>query len=96
MSEPDRLLIPTIHSNGTSRENLIEHYADAMAAMLVAIAAVQHAAPDGRDYYPQDAKEVQGIAFQRAVLQHVDRIKRLQSVMTELDAIAHAIALAIA
>ena len=70
---------PTIHLNGTSREALLEQYRDACDAVRTAMKAVADASPHGRDYYPQ-GKE----AINKAIDEHVDRLRRLEGVLSEL------------
>ena len=77
---------PTIHLNGTSRERLAEDYANAAGAVRKAINALNDAAPNGRDYYPQgDA------AIGEATREHLERLHKLEAVRDELSAIAQAI-----
>jgi hypothetical protein len=47
------MMLPTIHKNGTSKDTLIEQYMEASNALYSAILAMQAAAPNARDYYPQ-------------------------------------------
>jgi hypothetical protein len=81
------LTTPTIHINGTSRDELLECLIDARQAVRTAIDAVCTTAPHGRDYYPQgDA------AFIKARDEHLARLKRLHDVVAELGEIAESIA----
>lgn len=73
------MMTPTIHFNGTSRQYLIDQYRKAFLAVLAAMEAVQAAAPNGRDYYPQGAD-----AFLFALGEHVDRLKRLEVIKGEM------------
>jgi hypothetical protein len=43
---------PTVHLNGTAREELFEQYLSAGHALQDALAAMAKASPNGRDYYP--------------------------------------------
>lgn len=74
------LLRPTVHMNGTSRAELTEQLCDAMSAIRDAIKAVQNAAPNGRDYYPQGPQAI-GIATG----QHTERLDKLRAVYRELN-----------
>lgn len=76
------MIIPTIHLNGTSRDTLLEQVTDAYSAVKAAIAAVQQAAPNGRDYYPQGND-----AIGTAMREHADRIRKLTEVANELEEI---------
>jgi hypothetical protein len=81
------VMAPTVHVNGTAREVLLEQNRNAASAVRKAIEALGQAAPNSCDYYPQ------GPAAIRAVVeQHVQRVRRLQSVYDELERIAELIA----
>lgn len=76
------MILPTIHSNGTSARMLAEGYSAARIAVedaLVALAAVEF---NGRDYYPQGSD-----AFTAATTEHDARLNALRNVATELAAI---------
>jgi hypothetical protein len=45
--------LPTVHSNGTSREELVSLRLDVVRAIREAVVALRKAAPHGRDYYVQ-------------------------------------------
>jgi pantothenate synthetase len=77
------MMMPTIHLNGTSREELIEQHVAAVAALNRALEAMARAAPHGRDYYPQGAG-----AIQQAIQEHNDRVARVSLVFAELTEIA--------
>lgn len=80
------LAVPTIHSNGTSEESLLEQFGDARVAILKAQEALAKAAPNGRDYYPQgDA------ALRKAQDEHRARVDALTRVEQELYEIMEAI-----
>lgn len=70
---------PTIHINGTSREELERSFMEAAAAVQHAISMLHETAPNQRDYYVQ-----QPDAFSVAVAEHDDRIQRLQGIYDEL------------
>jgi hypothetical protein len=72
------MTVPTIHNNGTCREELVKQQLDAVNALEEAIAAVQRAMPNGRDYYPQGDG-----AIRRAMEEHYDRLARLLSLQSE-------------
>lgn len=71
---------PTIHSNGTSKESLVEQWRDAYLALLNARSVLCGAAPHSRDYYPQG-----GCAYEMARAEHYARLVKIQAVMDELD-----------
>lgn len=81
------LAAPTIHSNGTSRDELLRQMCDATDALHRAIEVLASAGPNGRDYYPQGPD-----AIKRATAEHQDRLSRLQSVQAELQELAVVIA----
>ena len=78
---------PMVHSNGTSRDALVEQYCDAGAAISKAIRALEAAYPNGRDYYPLGSE-----ALKRATDEHNERIKALVRVREELEALAEYVA----
>jgi len=86
MSETKGLIVPAVHLNGTSREHLLEQYADAYHALANAIELVAQTAPNGRDYYVQGDTVIRD-----ATSQHQTRMDRLRSVRGELDIIRRAI-----
>jgi len=80
------LAVPTIHLNGTSRQELLDQLSDAVLALERAIGKLQLAHPNARDYYPQGNE-----AFNVARDQHFDRIERICKVRDELVFIAEAL-----
>ncbi len=76
------IIKPTIHLNGTDRETLRLLYDNAFRAVVNAMEALRLAAPNGRDYYPQGAGVIN-----RAIDQHRDRLRRLDTVAEELTAL---------
>jgi len=79
--------LPTLHLTGTSRSTLAEGYEVACNALRDALAAVQDAAPNTRDYYPQGEG-----AYTQAQTEHGTRIARLTSVLFELQQIQEHVA----
>lgn len=77
------ILKPTININGTSARELLKQQCLAIQTLRAAISTVQSAAPNGRDY--QTA--LPG-TFHLAQVGHIDRLARLESVMSELEQIA--------
>jgi hypothetical protein len=72
-------VLPTVHLNGTSAEALAEALTVALEKLWEAQQALQDAAPNGRDYYPQ------GPALaQLAQEQHRQRAEALQDIRTDL------------
>jgi hypothetical protein len=80
------LAVPTVHLNGTSKEDLIEQLLEAGSAVRVAVEKLNAAWPNGRDYYVQSPR-----AFAEADAQWNERRKKLLDVMEELAAITERI-----
>jgi hypothetical protein len=80
------LTLPTIHLNGTSKEQITEALCDAYSAINDALSKLKQTAPNGRDYYPQGSE-----ALSNATNEHFSRMQRLTSVMQELEQIAEAL-----
>lgn len=79
--------IPTIHLNGTSRDELLRGYVNALDALREAEIAVAQTIPHGRDFH------VQGdMALERAHREHIDRMRKLRGVFSDLSAIAETVA----
>lgn len=76
------LAIPTIHMNGTSQKDIEGQLEDARSALVSAMEALQRAAPNGRDYYPQGHD-----ALSLAQKQHHARLKAIATVHDEVTAI---------
>lgn len=79
----DKLTIPTIHLNGSSREHLTAALEKAGTALHAAVAALNETAPHGRDYYPQ----ADPMALSKATKEHVRRLARVQDVLEEIQSI---------
>lgn len=73
------LLVPTININGTSKESLFQNYLSALHAVEAARDALHDCAPHGRDYQTAAAG-----AYLEARKQHVLRLGKLESVISEL------------
>lgn len=73
------MMIPTIHLNGTSREELERQLQDAVTALHAAMTALQAAGPNGRDYYLQGPD-----AISWAIAEHSTRIQKVKEVYDEL------------
>jgi len=79
----NKLMVPTVHLNGTSKEALLSEYVTAMNAVQDAIDALKKVTVHGRDYYPQGDR-----AINDAMLQRARQFEHLEEVHTELEAIA--------
>jgi hypothetical protein len=76
------LQLPTIHMNGTSKQELESQIEAADRALSLALDALNAAAPHARDYYPRHVMD-----FQAALEQHHGRVKMLKTVRRELGQI---------
>lgn len=74
---------PRIHLNGTAAGSLRDGYLEAMSAADKFLAALRDCAPNGRDYYP-----ISSSAASTAMQEHVDRLKKIEDVRRELEALA--------
>ena len=84
---PSSLTVPTIHLNGTSRDELLRQVQDAGQAVFQARDALAKASPNARDYYPQGKH-----AYPAARAEHDRRARALLAVEEELSQLAEAIA----
>ena len=73
------MMLPTIHSNGSSVTQLLEDMNEASQALRQAIEKLEIAGPDGRDYYPQGSP-----ALPQAQKEHRERVQALFQVRKEL------------
>lgn len=74
-------VLPTIHLGGTARATLLEDTTDALDALRDALRALSVTTPNARDY-PKSGD------ITLAMAQHLDRKRRLESVIAELEALA--------
>lgn len=80
------MIVPTVHMNGTSKDELLRQIEIAHAAINHAIEGLAGAAPNARDYYVQGPG-----AFPQARAEHEARMHKLSDVMSELLALNEAI-----
>ena len=81
------LTVPTVHLNGTSRDELLRQVQDAGQAVWQALDALAKASPNSRDYYPQGV-----LAYPAARGEHDRRCQALRKVYHELTQLSEAIA----
>ena len=81
------MIFPTIHLNGTSKQQLLDDYCDVSHALNAAMKKMIENGPNGRDYYPQGDQ-----AYRKAVKEHYDRIEQIHRVRLEIETIAEHIA----
>lgn len=77
---------PTIHLNGTSRDDLLNEIDNAYHLLNDAYDALKRTAPNSRDYYPQGAN-----AMAAAEREHMGRMLKVDDVRRELQQLAEAI-----
>ena len=73
------MMTPTVHLNGTSKEELYRNLDDAVTAIFHALTAIHNTGPNGRDYYPQGPD-----ALSKAQAEHDFRINRMHEVRRKL------------
>jgi hypothetical protein len=78
--------VPTIHLNGTSKDDLLNALHNLASTLNVAGYEMEKVAPNGRDYYPQGPD-----AIREALAEHIDRAQRLKAIENEIDALYNAI-----
>jgi len=78
-----KILVPCVHSNGTSKESLLDAIEDAYSKLGDAYESLRETCPNGRDYYVYKDNP-----YERARNEWLDRLKRIDSVREELGAIA--------
>ena len=79
--------VPTVHLNGTSQGCLLEQWTDVSASLRTVLGALAEAAPNGRDYYGRGPA-----ALGEATAEHSSRVRRVEELKAESDAMALAIA----
>lgn len=77
-----KVAIPTIHTNGTSAESLIDDLMNAYRDVGQALQSMRSVTPNGRDYYVQGDE-----ALEEARKQHDGRVLKLADVRKDLEAI---------
>ena len=77
---------PTVHLNGTSRDELESQLTTALDAARVLISALESAGPNARDYYPQGEG-----AFSVARTEHTARLNSIVRVREELYAMLESV-----
>ena len=71
---------PTVHLNGTSKEELYRQLGEAVSKSRDLLLALAQAVPSARDYYVQGDR-----AHTEALQEHNRRMKRVEGVMQELS-----------
>jgi hypothetical protein len=81
------VVVPAVHLNGTSKDELLRQLADAIHAIEVAEDKLALATPHGRDYYVLPRRD----AYEAARAAHERRQAKLRKVREELAEIAVAL-----
>lgn len=74
------MMLPTIHLNGTSPEELRDQLSRADRAADAFREALMGMAPHGRDYYPQGPD-----AVYVAVIEHGERLAKLEQIINDIN-----------
>jgi hypothetical protein len=77
-----KMTYPTVHLNGSGKENLLGSYMEAQEAITKAVHTLEEHAPNARDYYVQGDG-----AFEKAREEHMKRVYRIYDVRLEIEAI---------
>lgn len=82
------IIVPVLHLNGTAPRDLWKQY-DEIRSRLHDVKYVMErdSAPHPRDYYVQDTPDREGGSWMRVMDEHADRISRINSVLSEVEAI---------
>lgn len=72
------MILATIHLNGTSVEVLYEQQIAVSHACRALLRALENAAPNGRDYYPQGDE-----AFRAAAEQHLQKVRSVEALLAD-------------
>ncbi len=75
------MTLPFIHIGGTSKQSLLDDNCEALHALRQAYEALSKASPNGRDYVPFGGPAL----YNEARKEHVARLEKIASVITELD-----------
>lgn len=85
MAQPEGIITPIFHMNGSGKRALLDQLCTAYRAVQDAMDAIRQASPNGRDYYPDEGR------FQKAEAQCRARHDQLSAVAASLAAEALAI-----
>lgn len=80
------MIHPSIHLNGTSKEELARQIEQALTDLNRALGSLEQAAPNARDYYPQGDG-----AFKQARAEHTGRVGKLCEVREDLETLYEAL-----
>lgn len=80
------IMIPSIHLNGDTREELLRINRAAYDAAKSLIDALIEAGPNGRNFYVQGPE-----ALGKAVAQHRLRVARAEGIKAEMEEVVHSL-----
>jgi hypothetical protein len=75
----ETLVLPLVHSNGTSRSELVQLRTELVGTLLAAEERLRAMAPHERDYYLESGR------FHKAVAQHQRRVTSLHKLLKEIE-----------
>lgn len=81
------IIFPTVHINGTGKQDLIDERCAVVEALYTAGKRLAAACPNGRDFYPDECKE-----WEAAYDQHKRRLQIIRDLTAEMEAETSAIA----
>lgn len=76
------MIVPTIHLNGTSREELFRQLSSVTEALDNVLDKMSNAVPHGRDYYPQGDD-----GYKKAIHEHIVRVNTVTALRNEYMAL---------
>jgi len=76
---PEKPIIPFVHMNGTSLNELLALRENFYSALDAAYTALKQMAPNGRDFYPDPGR------MERALEQHRRRQQAIQDLQKEIE-----------
>jgi hypothetical protein len=82
------LQLPALHSNGSSKQSLLDDVLDSRDALNKASALIARFGPHMRDYYPLPDGNA---AYAKAKAEHESRLTRIKSIIDELTELADGI-----
>jgi len=89
--QQDELMVPTVHLNGTGRDELLAQITNAISAISDALDAMAKASPHPRDFYVQPADDMGNTAWDIALAQHRLRTQKVTEVMNDLGEVYAAV-----
>lgn len=80
------MIYPNVNLNGTSKQSLVDEYADVVAVAESMIARMYAAMPNARDYTPQGSPEA--LKNHRiAVEQMIARIQSVRAIISDMESL---------